>query len=86
MFFWAIFYGFTSSEGDITGDLIHHMNTAWSPTNQTIFSKDYLYSDPTTTAYYSPQEIWSAGILYRLTDWTGGVSDFMHGGLLQLML
>ena len=67
MFLWAIFYGFTYSEGDISGDLIHHMNTALSRIDQTIFSKDYLYSDPTTMAYYSPQQVWSIGILYRLT-------------------
>jgi hypothetical protein len=83
----AFFYGFKYGEENIAGDLVHQVTTALNRVDPSIFSKDYIYSDPLITAFYSPQQIGSIATLYRLT---GSISvalaslQFLYSAILVL--
>lgn len=81
MLVWAVHYGFNMNEGNISGDLVHQITTALNRYDRTIFSKDYLYRDPTTMAFYSPQQIWSIVFFYWLTgsiSWALAILQFLY--------
>lgn len=78
---WAIYFALKYNEGNITGDLVHQITTALDRVAPATFSRDYLYRDPATMAFYSPQQIWSIAGLYRITGsiaWSLGVLQFLY--------
>ncbi|MFA5181671.1 MAG: hypothetical protein WC405_10160 [Syntrophales bacterium] len=87
MLVWAIYFGFKMNAGNISGDLVHQITTALNRYDPTIFSKDYLYRDPTTLAFYSPQQIWSIVFFYWLTgsiSWALAILQFIYSSVIVI--
>ncbi|MGO9212699.1 MAG: hypothetical protein ACLP9S_02255 [Syntrophales bacterium] len=85
MLVWAVYYGFKMNEGNISGDIVHQITTALNRYDPTLFSKDYLYRDPATMAFYSPQQIWTIVFFYWLTNsisWSLAILQFLYSSVI----